>query len=88
MGVAPRRRAHPLTVAELGQIVSSIDCDTAIGIRDRAIFLVGYASAMRPGEVSALNVEDILRKPTGVLINLGDPRPTRMPADNSSGWPR
>ena len=70
MGVAPRRQAHPLTVAELGQIVSFIDCDTAIGIRDRAILLVGYASAMRPGEVSALNVEDLLRKPTGVLINI------------------
>ena len=55
-------------MAELGQIVSSIDADTAIGIRDRAIILVGYASAMRPGEVSALNTEDILRKPTGVLI--------------------
>ena len=70
MGVAPRRQAHPLTVAELGEIVSSIDADTAIGKRDRAILLVGYASAMRPGEVSALNLEDILRKPTGVLINI------------------
>ncbi len=70
MGVAPRHQAHPLTVAELGQIVSSIDTDTAIGKRDRAILLVGYASAMRPGEVSALNVEDILRKPSGVLIHI------------------
>jgi integrase len=70
MGVAPRRQAHPLTVAELGQIVSSIEADTAIAIRDRAILLIGYASAMRPGEVSALNVEDMLRKPTGVLINI------------------
>jgi integrase len=25
---------------------------------------------MRPGEISALNIEDILRKPTGVLINI------------------
>jgi integrase len=70
LGVAPIRQAHPLTVAELGQIVASIDTDVAIGIRDRAILLVGYASAMRPGEISALNVEDILRKPTGVLINI------------------
>jgi hypothetical protein len=70
MGVAPRRQAHPLTVAELGQIVASIDTDTVIGTRDRVILLLGYASAMRPGEVSALNVEDLLRKPTGVLINI------------------
>ncbi len=70
MGVAPRRQAHPLTVGELGQIVSSIDVGTAIGTRDRAIILFGYASAMRPGEVSALNVEDIIRKPTGVLVRI------------------
>ncbi|WP_169799247.1 tyrosine-type recombinase/integrase [Nocardioides jensenii] len=70
LGVAPIRQAHPLTVAELGQIVASIGPDTATGIRDRAIFLLGYASAMRPGEISALNIEDFLRKPTGILINI------------------
>lgn len=68
MGVAPRRQAHPLTVEELAQIIISIDATTAIGKRDRAILLLGYASAMRPGEISALNIEDVLRKPTGVLL--------------------
>jgi site-specific recombinase XerD len=85
MGVAPIRQAHPLTVAELGQIVASIDADAAIGIRDLAILLVGYASAMRPGEVSALNVEDLLRKPTGVLVNIRRSK-TGMHAANSSAW--
>lgn len=70
LGVAPIRQAHPLTVAELGQIVAAIDTDDAKDIRDRAILLLGYASAMRPGEISALNVEDLLRKPTGVLITI------------------
>lgn len=45
-----------------------LDAGTAIGKRDRAILLVGYASAMRPGEISALNIDDVLRKPTGVLL--------------------
>jgi hypothetical protein len=31
MGVAPRRQAHPLTVAELSRIVSAIDAHSAIG---------------------------------------------------------
>lgn len=70
LGVAPIRQAHPLTVAELGQIVAAIDTDDAKDIRDRAILLFGYAAAMRPGEISALNVEDLLRKPTGVLIRV------------------
>ncbi|WP_343057936.1 site-specific integrase [Nocardioides soli] len=64
------RQAHPLTVAELGQIVDAIDTDRVRGVRDRAILLVGYASAMRPSEISALDVEDLLRKPTGVLIRI------------------
>jgi integrase len=63
MDVAPRRQAHPLTVAELVQIVSTIDANTAIGVRDSAVILLGYASAMRPGEVSALDVEDLTAKP-------------------------
>lgn len=70
MGVAPRRQAHPLTVSELGQIVSCIDTDRAIGIRDRAVILLGYASAMRPSEISALDVGDIITKPTGILITV------------------
>lgn len=70
LGVPPIRQAHPLTVAELCHIVASIDTDDAKDIRDRAILLLGYASAMRPGEISGLNVEDILRKPTGVLTNI------------------
>ena len=70
MGVAPRRQAHPLTVSELAQIVARIDTDRAIGIRDRAVILLGYASAMRPGEISALDVEDLISKPTGILISV------------------
>lgn len=70
IGVAPLRQAHPLTVAELSQIIESIDAETVIGIRDRAILLLGYASAMRPGEVAALDIDDIGRKPTGILITI------------------
>lgn len=70
LGVAPIRQAHPLTGVELGQILASIDTDDAKDIRDRAILLLGYASAMRPGEISALDVDDLQRKPTGVLIRI------------------
>jgi integrase len=70
LGIAPIRQAHPLTVAELGQIVEAIDTDDAKDLRDRAILLLGYASAMRPGEISALDVEDLRRRPTGVLIRI------------------
>lgn len=70
MGVAPRRQAHPLTVSELARIIESIDVTTATGKRDRAILLLGYASAMRPSEISGLDTTDLLRKPTGVLLHI------------------
>lgn len=70
MGVAPRRQAHPLTVTEVVRIVSAVDTNTAIGVRDRAVILLGYASALRPGELSALDACDILPKPSGVLITV------------------
>ena len=35
----------------------------AIGVRDRAVILLGYASALRPGELSALDLGDIIAKP-------------------------
>ena len=68
MGTAPRRQAHPLTVDELDRLVSSIDPATAIGVRDRAVILLGYASALRPSELSALDLADISAKPTGILV--------------------
>lgn len=68
MGTAPRRQAHPLTVGELDRLVSSIDPLSAIGVRDRAFILLGYASALCPGELSALDLADNVAKPTGVLV--------------------
>jgi integrase len=54
--------------------VSSIDPATAIGVRDRAVILLGYVSALRPGELSALDLVDIIVKPTGVLIAVRRPK--------------
>lgn len=64
----PRRQAHPLTVDELAQTVASIDTNAAIGVRDRAVLLLGYAAALRPGEVAALHLADVTGGPHGLLI--------------------
>lgn len=40
-GVAPRRQARPLSVAEIGRILTRIDSTTPIGVRDAAIILLG-----------------------------------------------
>jgi integrase len=69
-GTAPRRLARPLTVAEIGQIIAAIDRTTPIGARDAAIILLGYASAMRGGELPALLLDDIEAKPGGILVTI------------------
>ena len=58
---------RPLTVEEIRQIIGDIDRSTPIGIRDAAIILLGYASAMRRAEIVALTLADIEPKPAGLL---------------------
>jgi integrase len=38
--------------------------------RDRALILLGYASAMRPSELSALRIDDLDTRPEGVVITI------------------
>ncbi len=66
-GAPPGRLARPLTVEEIRQIIGHIDRSTPIGIRDAAIILLGYASAMRRAEIVALTLADIEPKPAGLL---------------------
>ena len=69
-GAAPRRLARPLSVEESRQIVSGIDRTTPHGIRDAAIILLGYASAMRRAELVALDLADVEHKPAGLLLHI------------------
>ena len=69
LGTAPRRQAHPLTVAELTQIVASIPA-SRIGIRDRAILLLGYSAALRPSEIAALHLADVGVDTHSLLITI------------------
>ena len=69
-GTAPRRLARPLSVAEIGQILSAIDRTTPIGSRDAAMILLGYASAMRGAELVGLTLADVETKPGGLLLTV------------------
>ncbi|QIK75710.1 site-specific integrase [Nocardioides piscis] len=69
-GAAPRRLARPLSVQEIRQIVGCIDRSTPIGIRDAAIILLGFASAMRRAELVALHLADVEHKPAGLLLTI------------------
>ncbi|HME23772.1 MAG TPA: tyrosine-type recombinase/integrase [Acetobacteraceae bacterium] len=55
---APARRAAALTTAEVKRLSRACETDLA-GARDRALFLVGFAAALRRSELVALDVEHV-----------------------------
>ena len=54
--VSPRRA---LAVREVHQLLDSLDLDTAIGLRDRALVLLLVVQALRISEALALTIEDL-----------------------------
>ena len=70
LGTSPRNPAHPLTPAEIGQIVNTINPSTTSGTRDRALILLGYAAALRPSELAALALDDLQHRLDGLLITV------------------
>lgn len=71
------RRAHgtaqqgkaPAIVDDIRAMVSVLP-DTIIGIRDRALLLVGFAGAFRRSELVGLDVEDVEFRREGLVIHL------------------
>ena len=67
-GVATVRQAHPLSVAEIRTLVTGIDRTTLGDARDAAFILLGYAGALRIGELAALALDDIESRPDGIVL--------------------
>jgi site-specific recombinase XerD len=68
ISTAPRQ-ARPIVVEELRLMLDALP-DGLRGARDRALLLVGFAGAFRRSELVALVVEDVQRRPEGLLIEL------------------
>jgi len=66
LGVATKQ-ASPLQVADLHRIIDRLPT-SAIGRRDRALLLVGFASAMRASELVAVSVADLEDRDEGIAV--------------------
>jgi site-specific recombinase XerD len=65
------RKAVPVMSADLPAIVAACDDNTAAGLRDRAIVLLGFALLARRSELAALNLSDLELVPTeGLAITI------------------
>ncbi len=67
-GVAPAKKAA-LSVADLRAMLATLP-DSLLGLRDRALLLVGFAGGFRRSELVALTVEDARVASEGVVLTL------------------
>lgn len=65
-GVAQQGKAPAIT-AELRRMVDTLD-ETMIGVRDRALLLVGFAGAFRRSELVGLDVQDAVLTSEGITV--------------------
>ncbi len=65
VGVAPTRK-QPVLVADLREILSALP-NSLLGVRDRALLLLGFTGGFRRSELVGVNVDD-LEKSSGALI--------------------
>src|SRR5262245_44014162 len=68
LGVAPHPKA-PVRVPELRAMLTAAPAGL-LGLRDRALLLVGFASALRRAELVSLNLEDVATGPDGLTLTL------------------
>jgi integrase len=67
-GAAARGKAALMT-EDLRRLVSLLD-DSPVGLRDRALLLLGFAGAFRRSELVALDIEDLEFTPRGIRVEL------------------
>ncbi|MCL6600848.1 site-specific integrase [Alicyclobacillus macrosporangiidus] len=68
IGVAPSAKA-PVLVEDLRRMLAHTP-DDLLGLRDRALLLVGFAGAFRRSELVSLNVEDVEFAREGLIITV------------------
>jgi integrase len=68
-GIAPRRAA-PATTDVIRRMAAACDVRTAIGLRDRALLLLGFAGAFRRSELVGIEVRHLAISGEGVRITL------------------
>jgi integrase/recombinase XerD len=69
---------HVLTVEEVERVMSTADTSTVIGLRDRAMMEVLYATGMRRMEISSLAIDDVEVDRAVVLIRQGKGQRDRL----------
>jgi len=85
-GAAAPQKKPPLTKELLQRVVDTCD-DSPIGVRDRAILLVAFASGgRRRAEVAAMQLQHLTRAQQGFLYYLPHSKTNQLGADDPTNW--
>ena len=83
----PNRKAA-LSIEVLRRMVDSCDTSTATGCRDRAIIVLGFATALRRSELAALQLSDVSFLPEGLGVFIGKAKNDQTGKGRDLGvWP-
>lgn len=66
----PADKRHALSTDQLRQMIAPLDLDMLSGLRDRALLLVGFATAIRRANLASLTVEQLTRRSEGYVVRL------------------
>jgi integrase len=66
----PQVVKRPLVASDLFEILKQLDEETAQGLRDRALLVVGFTGALRRSELVALDVEHLRWTREGMVLHI------------------
>jgi site-specific recombinase XerD len=69
LGVATAKKA-PLRAGDIRSLIGTLDLDSLIGVRDRALLVVGFAGAFRRSELVALDTSDVVENGDGLIVTI------------------
>jgi integrase len=67
---AEPRRAAPVTPERLSRIIAALDLDTAMGLRNRCMILLGFGIAARRSEIASLSLGSLMIEERGMQVTV------------------
>jgi site-specific recombinase XerD len=86
-GKTAARKAAPATTDVIRAMIDALDENMLIGLRDRALLLIGFAAALRRSELVGLDVTDIIETPDGLKLRVRHSKTDQEAAGRTIGIP-